>query len=80
MTLATKRPKSTGYAVCVENRGYEASLEVRKLYPTLADAEAEADGLVRVVDESGEDSLYPAQLFERVALPVEVVRVLRRAS
>lgn len=80
MTMGTKRPKSTGYAVCVENRGYEASLEVRKLYPMLADAEGEAEGMVRVVDESGEDYLYPAQMFERVALSVEAVRVLRRAS
>lgn len=64
------------YAVCVSNSGFPASLEPRKLYPVIADAEAEADGLTRVVDESGEDYLYPAELFAPVELAPEVARAL----
>jgi hypothetical protein len=65
-----------GFAVCLRNGGYAASLEVRKLYPVVPDAEAEASGLIRVVDESGEDYVYPASLFERLTLPVELQRAL----
>ena len=61
--------------VCVENRGYLVSLERRKIYVALADAEAERTGLVRVIDESGEDYLYPATFFAPIKLP----RTLRRA-
>jgi hypothetical protein len=55
--------KKTGprrYAVCITNKGNEASLERNQLYVLLADRQAEADGLVRVIDEDGEDYLYPA--------------------
>ncbi len=65
------------FAVCVDNRNYEVSLEVRKLYEVLADAEAEKYGQIRVIDESGEDYLYPALLFDRIVLPTAVMnRVL----
>jgi len=57
------------YALCVDNRGYKASLMVRRLYTTLPDAEAEARGLVRVVDESGEDYLFPQKLFAALDVP-----------
>jgi hypothetical protein len=60
--------KNIKYVVCVQNKGYPASLELRKLYEVLPDADAEGHGLIRVVDESGEDYLYPRNLF----LPVEV--------
>jgi len=66
--------------VCVRNRGYAASLEVRKLYPVVNDPEAAIEDLIRVIDESGEDYLYPARLFRKVALPVELQRALRIAS
>ena len=55
--------------MCLRNRGFAASLEVRKLYPFIDDPEAEANNLIRVVDESGEDYLYPARLFRKLALP-----------
>ena len=58
------------YSLCVKNNGYEASLDVRKVYLQLRDARAEAHGLVRIVDESGEDYLYPQALF----VPIEVPR------
>jgi hypothetical protein len=69
-----------GFAVCLRNSGYGASLEVRKLYPFIADRDAEANSLIRVVDESGEDYLYPARLFRKLALPNDVRRALRAAS
>ena len=78
--MRTRRGKHQGYAVCVRNVGYAAALEVRKLYPVIADAEAEANDLIRVVDESGEDYAYPAALFKRLTLPSEVQRALRLAS
>ena len=78
--MLPRKPKAAGYAVCLDNGGYTASLEVRKLYPVLADRDAEANDLIRVVDESGEDYLYPSRLFKRVALPLELQRALRRAS
>jgi len=57
------------FMICVENRGYEASLEVRKLYEILPDKVAEKVKQVRVIDESGEDYLYPEKFFSPVRLP-----------
>lgn len=57
------------YLLCVRNDDYPASLEVRKIYRTLADAKAAAKHFVRVVDESGEDYLYPADYFVPIDLP-----------
>jgi hypothetical protein len=74
------RSRTEGFVVCLRNAGFSASLEVRKLYPFVDDPEAEANNLIRVIDESGEDYLYPARLFRRVALPRDVQRALRLAS
>jgi sulfur transfer complex TusBCD TusB component (DsrH family) len=65
--------------VCVENSGYGAALERRKLYALLPDLEAETRGLQRVIDESGEDYLYPAGMFYKVELPVAVRQAVFRA-
>ncbi|MEO8362566.1 MAG: hypothetical protein ABI672_21245 [Vicinamibacteria bacterium] len=62
------------YLICVKNPGYEASLERRKVYRALSNAKAESHGLVRVVDESGEDYLYPAEFFAPVELKTEAAR------
>jgi hypothetical protein len=78
--MAIRRRKTEGFAVCVRNRGYAASLEVRKLYPVVSDPQAEANHLIRVVDESGDDYVSPADLFQPISLPGELLRVLRRAS
>ncbi|MCK4763034.1 MAG: hypothetical protein KAW12_12630 [Candidatus Aminicenantes bacterium] len=67
--------KKIKYVVCVGNKGYPASLELKKLYETLPDADAESHGLIRVVDESGEDYLYPGTLF----LPIEVSETITYA-
>jgi len=57
-----------------------STLEVRKLYPAIDDPRAEVDHLIRVVDESGDDYLYPARFFRKLALPAELQRALRTAS
>jgi hypothetical protein len=58
--------KKKGFAVCLRNEGCAASLEVGKLYPFINDPDAESNELIAVVDESGEDSLYPAQWFRKL--------------
>jgi hypothetical protein len=66
--------------VCLKNEGYPASLEVRKLYRVLDDPEAATHKLIRVVDESGEDYLYPADFFAPVELPNAIVKALELAA
>ena len=61
------------FAVCVDNRGYEVSLEMRKLYEIITDVDAEKHDQIRVIDESGEDYLYPVSAFNRVSLPETVI-------
>lgn len=60
------------FAVCVRNAGYEASLELHKIYAVLSDAEAEKEHDIRVIDESGEGYLYPAEWFVPIDVPDEV--------
>lgn len=60
------------FLLCLSNRGYRASLIPRKVYEQLADNEAGELGLVRVVDESGQDYLFPARLFVPLELPKDV--------
>jgi hypothetical protein len=64
--------KLTKFVICIENSDYPASLEKRKIYELLPDVEAEKHGQLRVVDESGEDYLYPRTLFVGVELPMAV--------
>ena len=78
--MPARRMKTQGFAVCIRNKGFGASLEVRKLYPVVDDPDAEMNGLVRVIDESGEDYVYPGRLFQRLTLPNEIQRALRLAS
>jgi hypothetical protein len=77
-----KRPPegSPQFAVCIDNSGYPASLELHKIYRVLRDEDAARDGDLRVVDESGEDYLYPARNFLVVALPKAVERARLKAS
>jgi hypothetical protein len=78
--MPSRRKKTQGFAVCLRNAGFGASLEVRKLYPIVDDPDAEENDLIRVIDESGEDYLYPARLFQKLDLPGEIQRALRLAS
>jgi hypothetical protein len=74
------REEDVRFAVCVNNTDYPASLELHKIYRVLPDEDAEADGDLRVVDESGEDYLYPAEYFVLVELPRSVEQsLLQRA-
>jgi hypothetical protein len=65
--------------VCVDNDGYTVSLEKRKIYVSLRDAAAEKQGMLRIVDESGDDYLYPKAFFRAVDLPVAVKRAVMAA-
>jgi hypothetical protein len=67
------------FAVCVNNKGYPASLELRKLYQVVPDEQAAKLGHIRVVDESGENYLYPEQYFALVHLPQNTQRAVLRA-
>ena len=66
--------------ICMENTGFEASLELRKLYEILPDSDAAKHGQVRVVDESGEDYLYPKSSFASVTLPQETIQQIFHAA
>ncbi len=68
------------FALCLNNEGYQASLEVGKLYRIVADEQATAHGLIRIVDESGEDYAFSTDRFYAVPLPESVEAVLLTAS
>jgi len=64
------------YVLCIDDGGYPESLEVRKLYPVLPDEKAASRNYIRVIDETGEDYLYPAKCFVRIELPPEIIATL----
>lgn len=66
---AMAQTSSEQLVICLNNTGYAASLERRKIYVVLPDDEAEKSGLLRVIDESGEDYLYPKSSFSPITLP-----------
>ena len=68
-------PASKKFVVCLDNQGYEVSLERRKLYQVLPDRQAAKHRQIKVIDESGEDYLYPENLFA----PIDLPQPLRRA-
>ena len=67
------------FAVCLRNDGYEVSLERRKIYQVLPDPEASKHRQIRVVDESGEDYLYPQNFFAPIELPQPIRRAVLAA-
>ena len=71
---------SKQFVVCVENKGYPASLEKRKIYVALRDIDAEKHGLLRIVDKSGGDYLYPKMFFRSIALPQSVKKAVLAAA
>jgi hypothetical protein len=78
--MTTRKAFASKYAICVDNTEYPASLELHKVYRVLRDAEALEDGDLRIMDESGEDYLYPASYFLPVDLPRNVVRAMNKTS
>jgi hypothetical protein len=74
------RLRAKRLVVCIDNDGYWASLESRKIYVALPDAGADKHGLVRIIDESGDDYLYPGTLFRSVELPQAIRRAILAAA
>jgi hypothetical protein len=74
------KPKSKQLVVCIDNEGYPASLEKRKIYVALRDPAAEKHGLLRVIDESGDDYLYPKMFFRSIALPHAIKKAVLAAA
>ena len=68
--MRTPNKRGSKFVLCLDNSGHEVSLQVRKLYERLPDAKAESHGYIRVVDESGEDYMFPADRF----LPLDLSR------
>ena len=74
--MRKRRNATLQFAVCVNNEGYEASLEFGKLYRIVPDAEAAKHGYLTIIDESGEGYWYSAQRFFPVEVPTELARAL----
>ena len=78
--METSKKTSQKFVVCINNEDYPASLELHKIYRLLPDEDADAEGDIRIIDESGEDYLYPASYFVPIHVPHAVEESLRRAS
>ena len=78
--MTRRANKERRYAVCIRNTGYPAALELRKIYQVLPDVDGAAHGLIRIVDESGEDYLYPDKFFVPIELPQPLETAVRRAA
>jgi hypothetical protein len=74
------KPRAEQLVVCVDNDGYAASLEKRKIYVALRDADAERHSMIRIVDESGDDYLYPKLFFRPIDLPQAVKKAVLAAA
>ena len=74
--MRSKPRRRTKFGVCIDNKGYPASLEPGKLYPVIADEEAARHGYLRVIDESGEDYAYAAERFFMLDVPAALVKAL----
>ena len=75
-----KEQPKTYYVVCIKNEGYPASLELLNIYQAIADERATQDQLIRVIDESGEDYMYPADYFVSIELPQAVEQAFAQAA
>jgi hypothetical protein len=73
------RSISKQLVVCIDNEGYPASLEKRKIYVLLRDSVADERDLLRIIDETGDDYLYPNMLFRSIALPQSVKKAVLAA-
>ena len=74
-----KLDKMPQYAICVENTEYPVALELHKVYRVLPDDDAAVDGDCRIIDESGEDYLYPVRYFVFISLPEDAEKVLKES-
>lgn len=78
--MKQRKKSALKFVVCVNNTEYPASLELHKIYRVLPDEDAAAEGDIRVIDESGEDYLYPSEWFVAIELPQVVEESLLRAA
>jgi len=78
--MKKRENRAVHFAVCLNNEDYKASLEVGKLYRVIPDKEAESHGLIRVIDESGEDYAFSAKRFSPVELPQKAEKALLAAA
>jgi hypothetical protein len=78
--MTTTHNSEPHFAVCVDNTGYPASLEVGKIYRVVPDDDAAAHGYIRVVDESGEDYGYTADRFYPIEIPLRLEEILLAGS
>lgn len=78
--MKRSRIPASRYVLCVRNTGYKVSLETRKIYRLVPDAEAARHGMVRVVDESGGGYLYPRRFFMPIRLPAPVRAKLQKTA
>ena len=74
------RSQSKQLVVCIDNEGYAASLEKRKIYVALRAPTAEKHGLLRIIDESGDDYLYPKGFFRAITLPEAIKKAVFAAA
>jgi hypothetical protein len=72
----SRQPNRQNYVLCISNERYPASLEVRKIYQRITDQQAEAHTQMRVIDESGEDYLYPREFFIPIEVPQAGIQAL----
>ena len=77
--MTTRKPSTPRFAICVDNSEHPASLERHKIYRVIPDNDAEKDGDLRIIDESGEDYLYPAEYFVLVDLPRDTAETLSKS-
>jgi hypothetical protein len=77
--MKANKSTTSHFAICVDNSEYPASLELHKIYRVIPDKEAQKEGDLRVIDESGEDYLFPADYFVLVELPLVIVQALNKS-
>jgi hypothetical protein len=78
--MANVPAKKKSFVICVQNEGYEVSLEKRKIYEAIEDQDAAKHQQLRIVDESGDDYLFPASFFVFVELPKPTQRAVFHAA
>jgi hypothetical protein len=78
-TRAKRAAKPRQFVICIDNTDYPADLEVGKVYPVLPDKKGASVGMIRVIDESGEDYLYSAEQFVPIQVPDSARRAVLRA-
>jgi hypothetical protein len=74
--MTSKRQSVKSYVLCIDDGGYPESLETRKVYAVLPDERAARNNYIRVIDETGEDYLYPAKYFVSIQIPSEASSIL----